>query len=130
MTWLLNFKNPEGQLARWFEFLSAYDFKIEHRAGRSHNNTDALSRRPCFVESPDCKHCLRAENNYELKQKSQTIANPIPSNPVAVMTRSQNHISDKNWENSNEANPTLKENDPSLDKKNPSRKRPRNKRNP
>ena len=31
------------------------------------------------------------------------------------MTRSQNHISDKNCENSNEANPNLKENDPSLD---------------
>ena len=115
LTWLLNFKNPEGQLARWFEFLSAYDFKIEHRAGRSHNNADALSRRPCFVKSPDCKHCLRAENNYELKQKSPTLANPTPSNLVAVVTRSQKHISDKNCENSNEANPSLKENDPSLD---------------
>jgi hypothetical protein len=46
LSWLLNFKNPEGQLARWFEVLASYDFRIEHRAGRSHNNADALSRQP------------------------------------------------------------------------------------
>lgn len=53
LTWLLNFKNPEGQIARWFELLSQYEFKVEHRAGRSHSNADALSRRPCPL---DCKH--------------------------------------------------------------------------
>jgi hypothetical protein len=47
LSWLFNFKNPEGQLARWFEVLASYDLKIEHRAGRSHNNADALSKRPC-----------------------------------------------------------------------------------
>ncbi|CAC5411877.1 unnamed protein product [Mytilus coruscus] len=35
--------NPEGQLARWFEVLASYDFKIEHRAGRSHNNACILA---------------------------------------------------------------------------------------
>jgi hypothetical protein len=34
LSWLFNFKNPEGQLARWFEVLASYDFRIEHRAGR------------------------------------------------------------------------------------------------
>lgn len=53
LSWLLNFKNPEGQIARWFELLSQYEFKVEHRAGRSHSNADALSRRPCPL---DCKH--------------------------------------------------------------------------
>jgi hypothetical protein len=43
LRWLLNFKNPEGQIARWFEILAAYDFEIEHRAGRSHANADAMS---------------------------------------------------------------------------------------
>jgi hypothetical protein len=37
---LLNFKNPEDQIARWFEILAAYDFEIEHRAGHSHANAD------------------------------------------------------------------------------------------
>ena len=60
LRWLINFKNPEGQLARWLEVLSAYDFTIEHRAGRIHSNADALSRRPC----PEiCSHCSRKENN-------------------------------------------------------------------
>lgn len=28
LTWLLNFKEPEGQLARWMEILQGYDFDI------------------------------------------------------------------------------------------------------
>ena len=47
LRWLTNFKQPEGQLARWLEVVFEYDFEIIHRAGRSHANADALSRRPC-----------------------------------------------------------------------------------
>ena len=47
LTWLANFKEPEGQLARWLERLQEYDFSITHRPGRKHLNADALSRRPC-----------------------------------------------------------------------------------
>ena len=47
LRWLLRFKNPEGQLARWLEILSSYDMDIEHRAGVRHQNADALSRIPC-----------------------------------------------------------------------------------
>ena len=47
LTWLRNFKNPEGQLARWLEQLQEYDFSIVHRPGRRHHNADALSRIPC-----------------------------------------------------------------------------------
>ena len=47
LRWLLNFKNPEGQVARWLETLSAFDMKIEHRPGTQHRNADALSRIPC-----------------------------------------------------------------------------------
>jgi hypothetical protein len=54
LRWLLNFKNPEGQIARWFENLAAYDFEIEHRAGCSHANNDAMSRRPCHKKN--CSH--------------------------------------------------------------------------
>ena len=28
LRWIMNFKNPEGQVARWLEILSAYDMKI------------------------------------------------------------------------------------------------------
>lgn len=66
LRWLINFKNPEGQIARWLEVLSTYDFEIQHRAGRIHSNADALSRRPCLPTS--CTYCSRAENNNENKK--------------------------------------------------------------
>ena len=47
LRWLFKFKNPEGQLARWLETLSAFKFQIEHRPGVQHRNADALSRVPC-----------------------------------------------------------------------------------
>ncbi|MGC8821243.1 MAG: reverse transcriptase domain-containing protein, partial [Fervidobacterium sp.] len=59
LRWLLQFKNPEGQLARWIERIQAYDVEIEHRKGGLHSNADALSRRPCCIE---CKHCSKAES--------------------------------------------------------------------
>ena len=46
LRWLLNFKNPTDQMARWLEILSQYDFHIQHRAGKKHCNADALSRIP------------------------------------------------------------------------------------
>ena len=61
LRWLLNFKNLEGQLARWLEALGTYDFLIEHRSGVKHQNADALSRRPCV----DCGHCERAKRKEE-----------------------------------------------------------------
>ncbi|GBN05090.1 Retrovirus-related Pol polyprotein from transposon 297 [Araneus ventricosus] len=47
LRWLLNFREPEGQIARWIQRLQEYDFEIQHRKGTSHGNADALSRRPC-----------------------------------------------------------------------------------
>ena len=47
LTWLKNFKEPEGQLARWLERLEEFDFEITHRQGKRHTNADALSRLPC-----------------------------------------------------------------------------------
>ena len=54
LRWIMNFKDPEGQLARWLEILSVYDMKIEHRPGRLHGNADALSRRVCKQCGRDC----------------------------------------------------------------------------
>ncbi|XP_071177861.1 uncharacterized protein [Mytilus edulis] len=61
LRWFVNFKNPEGQLARWLETLGAYDFQIIHRPGRIHSNTDALSRRPC---PDDCSYCSKVEDTF------------------------------------------------------------------
>ena len=47
LTWLKNFKEPEGQMARWLERLQEFDFSILHRQGKKHTNADSLSRLPC-----------------------------------------------------------------------------------
>ena len=47
LTWLQQFRSPEGQLARWLEKLQEFQFTIVHRPGRTHMNADALSRLPC-----------------------------------------------------------------------------------
>ena len=60
LRWLKTLKDPEGQLARWLGRLEQYDYRIEHRPGRSHTNADSLSRRPC---QPGCGHCSRREDN-------------------------------------------------------------------
>lgn len=38
LKWLLQFKNPEGQIARWIERLQNYEFETEHRKGIHHKN--------------------------------------------------------------------------------------------
>ncbi|GBN83820.1 Retrovirus-related Pol polyprotein from transposon 297 [Araneus ventricosus] len=64
LRWLLNFREPEGQIARWIQRLQEYDFEIQHRKGTSHGNADALSRRP-FKES--CNHCTNAEKKFGME---------------------------------------------------------------
>uniref|UniRef100_A0A669E189 Gypsy retrotransposon integrase-like protein 1 n=1 Tax=Oreochromis niloticus TaxID=8128 RepID=A0A669E189_ORENI len=71
LQWLMSFKEPEGQLARWIEGklarwieeLQAYDFEVVHRPGAQHRNADALSRRPCAQDG--CHYCERKEAQEE-----------------------------------------------------------------
>ena len=60
LKWLFNFRHPEGQIARWLQKLQEYNFETVHRAGRSHINADALSRRPCYESA--CKYCSALED--------------------------------------------------------------------
>ena len=71
LRWLLNFRDPEGQWARWLQRLQEYDFDIQHRPGKSHGNADGLSRRPC-----DCKPCVRLETPVA------TTDQPVPTEKV------------------------------------------------
>ncbi len=61
LRWLLGFRNPEGQMARWLEIIGTYDLEIQHRPGRQHGNADALSRRPC----DSCRHCELKESKVD-----------------------------------------------------------------
>jgi hypothetical protein len=46
--WLRRIPEPVGQQARWLELMEEFNITIEHRAGRLHSNTDAMSRDPCY----------------------------------------------------------------------------------
>jgi len=48
LSYLMTAKDFIGQQARWVVLMSEFDFTIQHRAGVSHTNADALSRKiPC-----------------------------------------------------------------------------------
>lgn len=57
LQWLVSFRNPDGNMARWLEELSMYEFHIEYRSASSHGNADGLSKRPCG----ECKKCTKEE---------------------------------------------------------------------
>ena len=62
LQWLMNFKNPNGQLARWLEELSQYWMVISHRPGRNHQNADSLPR---IDDTSDCnnfQHSVQINN--------------------------------------------------------------------
>ena len=63
LRWLVNFKNAEGQFARWLQKIQQYDLKIEHQPGKYDLNADALSRPPCLRGR--CKGCDRAESREQ-----------------------------------------------------------------
>ncbi len=58
LTWLRNFREPKGMVARWITRLQPFDFAIVHRPGKHHSHADGLSRRtsrPCKRETcPEC----------------------------------------------------------------------------
>ena len=62
---LLNFKCPDGQTARWLQELQQFSFTVEHRHGLK-DNADALSIRPCLAD--DGKHCHRLETKERLQR--------------------------------------------------------------
>ena len=78
-------KQPMGQLARWLETLSEYDFTLQHRKGLKHNNADGLSRISCG----HCKQCARMRDLKEVNgtdqsglgeagRLAQAVSRPVP----------------------------------------------------
>ena len=70
LTYLLRFRNPEGQMARWLEILGSYNFEIQHRSGVQHRNANGLSRRPCS----SCRYCEKQETkDLNSRQKESNV---------------------------------------------------------
>ena len=79
LTWLMGFKNIEGQLSRWIEELSQYDMVLIHRPGKDHINADFLSRiteqdmcnnyngnvKPRDLPCAPCNYCDRMHKDWE-----------------------------------------------------------------
>ena len=83
LTWLANFREPTGQLARWLEQLQEFDFDICHRPGRRHQNADAMSRIPC-------KQCGRT--SHGLDNAASTVAALSQGIRSTPMERSSSEI--------------------------------------
>ena len=91
--WLKNFKEPTGQLARWLERLSAYDFIVQHRPGRKHLNADALSRKStidkclAITEEKDAFDIrLEQEKNHLLTQIKKWVVTDARPNIDQIST--------------------------------------------
>ncbi|XP_046399957.1 uncharacterized protein LOC124166472 [Ischnura elegans] len=53
LRWLLTLKDPTSRLIRWSLLLSEFEFEVHHRAGKAHQNADALSRAYIGSAQPD-----------------------------------------------------------------------------
>ena len=71
LTWLSNFKEPEGQLARWLECMQEFNFTISHHPGQKHQNADCLSRMPCT-------QCGRENHGIDSPQEAMAIGEQAP----------------------------------------------------
>jgi len=61
LKYLMTTSEPVGQQGRWLDLLGEYDITIQHRPGRVHGNSYALSWLPCERSSEmDCQQCWRA----------------------------------------------------------------------
>lgn len=96
LRWLLSFREPEGQVARWIEKLEAYQFKIIHRNGEAHQNADGLSRRLCPPGCPQCGRLQRPEGD-------------VSDEPGEVICRAALPDTAVSWAEEQRKDPELKE---------------------
>ncbi|MCU7901933.1 MAG: DDE-type integrase/transposase/recombinase [Candidatus Thiodiazotropha sp. (ex Lucinoma aequizonata)] len=117
LTWLLRFKEPQGQLARWIEELSQYNMILRYRKGRHHANADALSRVPSpgFCEAyvvgirlPDlpcggCHYCARADQQWS--RFSQEVDDVVKLSQRGAVATDDTH---EHWERGGDLTESVK----------------------
>ena len=105
LQWLMTFKEPEGQVARWIEELQAFYFTVEHRPGARHTNADALSRRPCAAVG--CLYCERRETRErELREENGGCA--AVRRVEELICRELQMVDPAEWRQQQEQDPDLK----------------------
>ena len=104
LQWLMTFKEPEGQVARWIQQLQEYNFEVQHRKGASHRNADALSRRPCTGRCRTENHAkiqnMRFTTSFDLKeaQDQDEVLRQVKSWKQAGERPSWHEIADRDQE--------------------------------
>lgn len=87
LVWLFSLKEPKSRIARWLEILSAYNFSIEHRAGRRHGNADFMSRCPqpgdCRCSDVDTLEILKCGPCHKCKRRAEDMQSSL---------RATNHV--------------------------------------
>ena len=68
LTYLRSAKELIGQQARWLDFMEEFNFILQHRAGTSHGNTDALSRKYSFSESSTATPCTQCRKRGMVRE--------------------------------------------------------------
>ena len=71
LTWLQQFKHPEGQLARWLEQSQEFEFQTEHRPGKQHCNADGPSRLQTSVAY--CSEVQTVEHTWALSWSPEVL---------------------------------------------------------
>jgi len=87
LTWIQNFKEPDGQLAWWLEKFQEFQFTIIHQPEKRHNNADALSRIPC-------RQCGRS-----LHVTTDPAIPPVQDTPEEIQVSAVNLLSNQGIEN-------------------------------
>ncbi|GFW88864.1 retrovirus-related Pol polyprotein from transposon 412 [Trichonephila clavipes] len=95
LTWLLHFKNPEGQIARWIQRLQEYDVEIHHRKGSAHGN------QTLFREDPVLRYHSGIEKKFGVKD-------PIVHQVTVPLTSALDPWSDENVRKDQLADPEIK----------------------
>ena len=87
-------KDSKGQLARWIEFFSAFDFEIQYRPGQRHQNADALSRRHC---DDRCKWYKgwKFQNHVSVVHVGVQTAVHVPNQNIEQPANCQAHVGDR-----------------------------------
>jgi hypothetical protein len=79
LTWLMNFKEPQGQLVRWLEELSQFDMEIQHRQREETYECGCLVKDPW--EEPCSEFNLRNCRTCQV-EGVPTVLGPTRTGPV------------------------------------------------
>ena len=86
LTYLKKTPEPIGQQGRWLDLFGEFDITIQHRPGRVHGNSDALSRRPC---ERDRQYCRASNARSRRPATSRLTSRRIPIRPSSPRRRQQ-----------------------------------------